>query len=114
MTPPSKLHGLLGLARRAGGAAPGVEAVREAIREGQARLVLLAADASPAQLEKVERTLAGHPVPHATLGTRAELGAALGLGPVSAVGVTHATLAEQMLAELDRSQAPMILTGVEG
>ncbi len=114
MTRPSKLYGLLGLARRAGAVAPGLEVVRETIRDGQARLVLLAADASRAQLEKVERTLAGHPVARATLGTRAELGAALGLGPISAVAVTHATLAEQMLAELDRAAAPMVLTGVEG
>lgn len=114
MALPSKLHGLLGLARRAGGVAPGVEAVREALREGQARLVLVAADASRGQLEKVERTMAGHPVAHAAAGTRVELGTALGLGPVSAVAVTHATLAEQMLAELDRSAAPMVLTEVEG
>jgi hypothetical protein len=48
---------LLGLARRAGGVATGTEAVRDAVRRGQARLVLLAGDASPVQLDKVEKAL---------------------------------------------------------
>jgi ribosomal protein L7Ae-like RNA K-turn-binding protein len=91
---------LVGLARRAGAVAPGVEAVREAVREGEARLVLLADDASPAQLDKVGRTLAGRPVPTARLGDRAMLGTAVGLGPISALAVTEASLAGRVVDEL--------------
>ena len=80
-----RVSGLLGLARRAGGVATGTGAVREAIRDGSARLVLIASDASPAQIEKVRRTLAGHPVAHAVCGTRAELGAAVGMASLSTV-----------------------------
>jgi len=91
---------LLGLARRAGAVAPGTEAVRQAIRGGEARLVLLAGDASEAQLKKIERTLRARPIPRARLGDRTTLGAAVGLAPLSAVAVTNAPLAEQVVAEL--------------
>jgi len=104
--PANRVYGLLGLARRAGGAVPGTEAVREAVREGRARLVLLAADASPAQLDKVERTLAGRPAPRVSFGDRSGLGAALGRRPISAVAVTQASLAQRIMAELNM--------GVEG
>ena len=115
MGPANKVFGLLGLARRAGGVAPGTEAVRQAIRDDKARLVLLAADASSAQIGKVRRTLAGRPdVPHAVVGDRGALGAALGLAPVTAVAVTNAAIAEQMRAELDGSGSVLVAAGVEG
>jgi ribosomal protein L7Ae-like RNA K-turn-binding protein len=97
----SRITGLLGLARRAGGVATGTDAVREALRTGRARLVLMAEDASPAQGDKVRRTLAGHPTPHATWGRRAELGAAVGLPSLSAVAITHPELAAKLLGVLD-------------
>ncbi|MGE0159266.1 MAG: L7Ae/L30e/S12e/Gadd45 family ribosomal protein [Gemmatimonadales bacterium] len=109
----SRVTGLLGLARRAGGVAVGTEAAREAIRAGHARLVLVAQDAAPAQSAKMRRTLAGHAVPHAAWGSRGELGAAVGVAPLSAVAVTHAELAAQMLSVLEpRAQSPVV-TGVE-
>ena len=115
MSPANKVFGLLGLARRAGGVAPGTEAVRQAIRDGEARLVLLATDASRAQIEKVQRTLAGRPqVPHAVVGDRGTLGAALGLAPVTAVAVTHAAIAEKMRTELEGSGSALVAAGLEG
>ena len=113
MSPSSKVYGLLGLARRAGGAVPGVEAVRQSVRDGRARLVVLATDASAAQLEKVERTLAGRPTPRVSFGDQSGLGAALGLAPVSAVAVTNTAFAEQILAELAQV-SDVALTAVEG
>ena len=112
MSPASKVYGLLGLARRAGAIVPGTAAVREAVREGRARLVVLAADASPAQLDKVERTLAGNPAPRVSFGDRSGLGAALGKRPVSAVAVTHPAFARQIVAELQHTSVASI--GVEG
>ena len=91
---------LLGLARRAGAVAPGTEAVRQAVRGGEARVVLLARDASPAQLGKIARTLKDRSIPAARVGNRETLGAAVGLAPLSAVAVTNASLAEQVVAEL--------------
>lgn len=94
------MYRLLGLARRAGAVAPGTDAARRALRDGDARLVLLAGDASEAQLEKICRILRKRTIPHARVGDRENLGAALGLAPISAVAVTSAPLAELLLAEL--------------
>ncbi len=94
---------LLGLARRAGAVAPGTEAVRRAIREGEAQLILMALDASSVQLEKIRTTLHDRTIPQAVLGDRDMLGAAVGLAPLSAVAVTNASLADRLLAELHGS-----------
>ena len=91
---------LLGLARRAGAVAPGTEATRQAVRSGEARLVLLAGDASPGQLDKIRRTLSERSIRSARLGDRDTLGAAVGLAPLSAVAVTDASLADRVVAEL--------------
>jgi ribosomal protein L7Ae-like RNA K-turn-binding protein len=74
--------------------------VRQAIRGGEARVVLLAGDASPAQLDKISRTLNERPIPVARFGDRGALGAAVGLAPLSAVAVTNVPLAERLVAEL--------------
>jgi ribosomal protein L7Ae-like RNA K-turn-binding protein len=94
------VYQLLGLARRAGAVAHGTEAVRESIRVGEAKLVLLAGDASPAPVKKIRRTMAARPVPQASLGERAALGAAVGTAPISALAVTSTPLADRVLAEL--------------
>lgn len=100
MSRSSSVDQLLGLARRAGALVHGTEAVRQSIRDGAARLVLFAGDASPTQLDKIRRTLETRPTPQATLGDRATLGSAIGLAPVSAVAVTSTSLASRISAEL--------------
>lgn len=92
---------LLGLARRAGAVAPGTEAVRRAIREGEARLILFAKDASSVQLEKIETTLHDRTIPRAVLGDRNALGAAVGLARLSAVAVTDPSLADRLAIALE-------------
>lgn len=91
---------LLGLARRAGAVAPGTDAVRRAIREGRAQLILFAGDASSVQLDKIRTTLSDRSIPQATLGDRDTLGAAVGLAPLAAVAVTDGSLAGRLLEEL--------------
>lgn len=96
----------LGLARRAGAVALGAEAVREALRRGEVALVVIASDAAPGQAGKVERLLSHGEVPWRRMGTRAELGAALGAPPVTAVGVTGTGFATRLLEELDAEADP--------
>lgn len=91
---------LLGLARRAGSVAPGTDAARRAVRAGEARLILMAGDASSVQLDKIRSVLKNRPIPRGTLGDRATLGAAVGRGPVSAVAVTAESFAGQLSAKL--------------
>ena len=91
---------LLGLARRAGCVAPGTDAARRAVREGEARLILMADDASSVQLDKIRSLMKNRPISWGTLGDRATLGAAVGRGPVSAVAVTADSFADQLKAKL--------------
>ena len=91
---------LLGLARRAGAVATGTGSTRRALKEGRARLVLLAQDASETQRDKVMKLLRHGKTPRATLGTRQELGLAVGSAPVSAVAVTDGELAKELVARL--------------
>lgn len=44
---PDKLHGLLGMAKRAGKLAVGFDAATAAVKDGTSELILFAADASP-------------------------------------------------------------------
>ncbi len=91
---------LLGMARRAGLLAYGTGSTRRALKEGRARLILFAQDASEAQLEKVTKLLRHRRTPRATLGTREALGAAVGSAPVSAVAVTNREFAKELAARL--------------
>ena len=91
---------LLGLARRAGAVATGTGSTRRALKEGRARLVLLAQDASETQRDKVMKLLRHGKTPRATLGTRESLGSAVGSAPVSAVAITDKEFAKELVARL--------------
>ncbi len=91
---------LLGLARRAGALASGTGSTRRALKEGRARLVLLAQDASETQRDKVMNLLRHGQTPRATVGTREALGSAVGSAPVSAVAVTDKEFAQELVARL--------------
>ena len=100
MTSEKKALDLLGLAQRAGAVERGVDATRRALREGRARLVLNADDASAAQLKKITGLLEHRPVPRRQVGGQEALGAALGAGPLSAVAITRGDFADPMLRHL--------------
>lgn len=87
---------LLGLARRAGAVAHGTDATRRAVREGRARLVVTAGDASGTQMRKLQTTLGDRPIPQVVLGDRSALGAAIGSAPVSALAVTAESFASRL------------------
>ena len=91
---------LLGMARRAGALAYGTGSTRRALKEGRARLILFAQDASETQREKVMKLLRHGTTPRATLGTRQALGVAVGSAPVSAVAVTDNEFATELVARL--------------
>ena len=95
---------LLGLAQRAGAVERGVDAARRAVREGRARLIIFADDASATQLRKLTGLLEHRPVPRRRVADRAALGAALGAPPVSAVAITRSEFAEWMLERLPEGE----------
>jgi len=91
---------LLGMARRAGALAYGTGSTRRALKEGRARLILFAQDASEGQREKVMKLLRHRRTPRVTVGTREALGSAVGSAPVSAVAVTDREFAKELVARL--------------
>ena len=96
---------LLGLAARAGALLPGTERVREAARRGTVHFAVVAADTSDNSNDKLLPLLSRRGVPHVVAFTRAELGAAVGHAPLSAVGITQASLARQIAAALESGVA---------
>jgi ribosomal protein L7Ae-like RNA K-turn-binding protein len=104
--PERALLSLLGLAARARALALGTDMVRGAARDGKLSGAVLAADASPTQARKLVPLLQARGIPFAVCSTQADLGAALGRGPVSAVGLNDSSFARRVL-ELARALPPM-------
>ena len=86
----------LGLANRAGAVERGTEAARQAVRRGEAYLVLIARDSSEQQKRKVLKPLEGQGVPFLEIADREALGAAVGRGSLTAVAVTDASFASEL------------------
>jgi ribosomal protein L7Ae-like RNA K-turn-binding protein len=93
--------GMIGLAKRAGAVVTGVPAVRQAIRDGRAQIVLTAKDASAGQLAKVEGILAHRPVVQKTVGSMSALGEVVGKPPIAALAITDRGFAKAILRKLE-------------
>ena len=89
------------MATRAGALVPGTERVREAARAGTLRLAVMASDASDNSRGKLLPLLAARGISHVIRYERNELGAAIGRGPLSAVGVLDAAMADRLLTLMD-------------
>lgn len=100
--PERALLSLLGLAARARALTLGTDMVRGAAREGRLAGAILAADASPTQARKLVPLLQARGIPFAVCSGQDELGAALGRGPVSAVGLNDPSFARRVM-ELARA-----------
>lgn len=87
---------LLGMAQRAGALVKGTDGARRALRRGEIDLLVLAEDASRVQLDKVLALARRRGVAWRWLGNRAELGAAVGSGVLTVVGVTEPGFAREL------------------
>lgn len=99
--------GLLGIATRAGAVVTGTQAVRTAARAGKIHRVILARDAAAGQRGKLEPLLLARRIPYHIEFSQAELGAAIGRKPVSAVGLSNPSIAERagaLIGSLPRSE----------
>ena len=97
---PLAVYRLLGLARRAGRVISGKEAVHKAIRQHQARLVILAEDAAERTVRQVQQAAENSHVPVAVFGDKQQIGHWTGTmnRAVIAVVDTHFALRLQELA----------------
>ncbi len=91
---------LLGLAQRAGAVVKGTGATRNALRCGEARLVLLATDGSERQQNKVLHLADARGVPWERLSSMEELGEAVGAGPLTSLAVTGKRFAGEIQKRL--------------
>ncbi|MFL5385703.1 MAG: L7Ae/L30e/S12e/Gadd45 family ribosomal protein [Longimicrobiaceae bacterium] len=104
--PERALADLLGLAARARAVVHGTGATRQGVRDGEIAGVLLAADSSPTQTKKLVPLLEARGVPYAACLTRAVIGASMGQGPVSALGIKDRNFARRALELAAALQGP--------
>lgn len=81
--------------------------MRDALREGEAHLVILARDASKTQTTKITGILQHRDIPSVAWWTQAELGRALGHRPLSAVALTQSAFAASFLEKLETARGPL-------
>ena len=93
--PERALADILGLASRARGLVHGTDMTRKAVRDGEVQAVILAADASATQAQKLVPLLQARKIPFHVCLSREALGFAIGRGPVSAVGITNDSFAKR-------------------
>ena len=96
-----KALGLIGLMRRAGAIAIGVDNACEALAAGKAKLLLLSCDAAENAVRRIENRSVGRraltvPLPY----TRGELADCLGVSGCSAAAVTDIGFANALMKEL--------------
>ena len=93
---------LLGIAQRAGAVVKGTDATRRGLRQGEVRLVIVAEDGSATQKKKVIPLAGARDVDVRMLGTRDELGRAVGRGPLTVVGITQPGFEKELRKRLGR------------
>ena len=90
----------LGLARRAGSAVAGFDRVDDAVRRGQAKLLLLARDGAAGSGRRLAAP--GRDLPVAAILTAAELGAAFGRERIVHAAVAGGPLCDRLRTDLSR------------
>ena len=88
---------LLGLAARAGALVYGTDLVRRATKAGRIRLAIVASDISDNTREKLRPLLENEDVAVIDGPDRGELGALVGKGPLSVIGMEEGSFADRLL-----------------
>ena len=92
-----KLYSLLGLCQRAGKLVSGEVGCEQAVRSKTAVVILLAEDASANTRKKFQNAGAFYEVPMVTVGTKEELGRAIGKESRAVIAVTEAGFGKKIL-----------------
>ena len=91
-----KFLSLLGLSKRAGKLAAGEVAAEQAVRGKQAFLLILSEDASKNTKKKFRNSAAYYELPLAEIGTKEELGRAIGVDMRSISAITEEGFAKKL------------------
>jgi ribosomal protein L7Ae-like RNA K-turn-binding protein len=109
-----EIRGLLGLAHRARGLAIGSRETRIEMRRGEVRLILLSADGSPRDRERIQRMALEENVPIRVVSSGEELGAVIGRGAVGVLGIRDRNLASGILQRLPNKSTGQAAESAEG
>ncbi len=101
----------LGLARKAGALAPGTHQVGMALKDGRAKLLIVATDAGASVYRKYHLWAQKEAVPVVQAGTKSELGRAIGMGPHAILAISEPNLADRVLAAVQPQQGGMEFGG---
>ncbi len=91
---------LVGLARRAGFAVVGTQAVRDAARRGELSVVVVAEDATENARKRIRGLMESSELQVVTRGTRSSLGRAVGRSEVVVVGIRDRGLGSRIVGEV--------------
>ena len=91
---------LVGLARRAGFAVVGTQAVRDAARRGELSVVVVAEDATENARRRIRGMMERSELQVVAGGTRSSLGQAVGRSEVVVVGIRDRGLGSRIVAEV--------------
>ncbi len=93
-----KIYSLLGLCKKAGKLAGGEAAAEQAVRDGSARLLIVAEDASANTKKKFHNSAAYYHIPIVEAGEKTQLGRAIGQEIRAVLAVTEEGFAKKLEA----------------
>ena len=99
----NKIYSLLGLCQRAGKLISGEVGSQQAIQKGNAKLLLLAEDASANTKQKFQNSAVYYHIPLYTIGTKEAIGAALGKDSRSVLVITEEGFAKSIVQKINQA-----------
>ncbi len=98
-----KIPATISLAKRAGKISGGEEAVKESIRNGSAALVIMAEDLGSSTKKSLTNSCSYYNVKYIFLGTKEELGRAIGKGFAAAIAICDKGFAESIEKNVEKT-----------
>jgi ribosomal protein L7Ae-like RNA K-turn-binding protein len=104
----TRIRDALAIGRGAGWTVSGADVLERAMERGLVKLVVIATDASEGTARRLRSRCEAAGIPVASYLDREALGRTQGQENRAAVGITHAPLAERLLAELQRRDRVLV------
>lgn len=101
----------IGIARRAGVLFPGSNQVEGVMKDGRARIIVIAEDAGEAVIRKYRLWAQDEKVPIVRKGSKKDLGHAAGMGPHAILAISDPKIAERLMQTLGESTGGIIFGG---
>lgn len=102
---------MFGLANRAGKLVSGEEIVRNSVRQGKVKLVVISEDASDNTKKRFINTAAFYKVPVQIWGEKAQLGSNIGKSERSVIGICDDGFTKSIISLIDTATKPIAPMG---